>query len=510
MTNELPLWLGDGSGSADQGRPPRTILSRASADSARAVAILLAWQQADFRGYAMAERRIDRRLAVEILVRELAEGDLRPRGVIVAADDVVAEQWVTHLDRDGHRPPDGWTVATPQAVLSDDGLVSQDCIVIADELETYLTPGIAAVFATARGLLGLCSSSARTASLTVFRRHIGRALVQHGTAGSLDLLRLLESTQQPTVLHDRLADAREQLSTVNDPTDLLAFYLAQSQRFPLLKAEEEIDLAKRIEAGLFAECRLARGGRLQSGRELELEQLAHEGRAAFTQFVNHNLRLVYSVARRYSARIELMDAIQEGNLGLMRAVRKFDYKLGYKFSTYASWWIRQAITRAIADQTYLIRLPVHVHDADGPVVSELRRRQRENESWEPQDLATALNLEIEVVRQTIARHLRPFSLELLAEYDVEIVDVSARSIEDEVEHTLLTTEVRKVLGALDSRDAKVIAMRVGLNGGVEHTLEEISKPFNVTRERIRQIESKALAQLRQPSRAELLRDYFDG
>jgi RNA polymerase primary sigma factor len=300
--------------------------------------------------------------------------------------------------------------------------------------------------------------------------------------------------------------------------DAVKDYLKQIGKVPLLNADQEVDLAKRIEAGLFAEEKLAEAGESLHRRvRLELEWVAEDGRRAKDHLLEANLRLVVSLAKRYTGRGMLfLDLIQEGNLGLIRAVEKFDYIRGFKFSTYATWWIRQAITRAMADQARTIRIPVHMIE----VINKLARLQREmlqDLGREPthEELAAALELTPEKVaevqkygREPISLHM-PLGEEGDSEFGDVIEDTEAIQPGDVVSFTLLQEQLGSVLGTLSEREAGVISMRFGLIDGQPKTLDEIGKVYGVTRERIRQIESKTMMKLRHPSRSQLLRDYLD-
>jgi len=295
-------------------------------------------------------------------------------------------------------------------------------------------------------------------------------------------------------------------------------YLKQIGRVPLLNARQEVELAKRIEAGLFAEEKLAEGtGVLRADQSTDLEQVAEDGRRAKNHLVEANLRLVVSLARRYTGRGMLfLDLIQEGNLGLIRGVEKFDYTRGYKFSTYATWWIRQAITRAMAEQSRTIRLPVHMVE----VISRLARVQRQmlqdlGREPTPGELAAELDMTPEKVievqkygREPISLHI-PLGEDGDSEFGDLIEDSEAIQPGEAVSFTLLQEQLHSVLGTLSEREAGVVAMRFGLADGQPKTLDEIGKVYGVTRERIRQIESKTMSKLRHPSRSKLLRDYLD-
>ena len=295
-------------------------------------------------------------------------------------------------------------------------------------------------------------------------------------------------------------------------------YLKQIGRVPLLNARQEVELAKRIEAGLFAEEKLAEGSRnLSTDARIDLEWIAADGRSAKNHLLEANLRLVVSLARRYAGRGMLfLDLIQEGNLGLIRGVEKFDYTRGYKFSTYATWWIRQAITRAMAEQSRTIRLPVHVVEA----LSGLARVQRQllqdlGREPTPDELAAGLDMTPEKLieiqkygREPISLHI-PLGEDGDSEFGDLIEDSEAIQPGEAVSFTLLQEQLHSVLGTLSEREAGVVSIRFGLADGQPKTLDEIGKVYGVTRERIRQIESRAMAKLRHPSRSNLLRDYLD-
>jgi RNA polymerase primary sigma factor len=301
-------------------------------------------------------------------------------------------------------------------------------------------------------------------------------------------------------------------------SDLVRIYLREIGRVPLLTAEDEVELAKCIEAGLFAEDILSGGFELQgqAGRG-ELELLMEEGVRAKQRLIEANLRLVVSIAKRYIGRgLVFLDLIQEGNLGLIRAVEKFDYTKGYKFSTYATWWIRQAITRAMADQARTIRIPVHMVE----VINKLARVQRQmlqdlGREPTPEELAAELDMTPEKVievqkygREPISLHT-PLGEDGDSEFGDLIEDSEAIQPGEAVSFTLLQEQLHSVLDTLSEREAGVVSMRFGLTDGQPKTLDEIGKVYGVTRERIRQIESKTMSKLRHPSRSQVLRDYLD-
>jgi RNA polymerase primary sigma factor len=309
----------------------------------------------------------------------------------------------------------------------------------------------------------------------------------------------------------------QQVHQAGATADPVKDYLKQIGKVPLLNAEQEVELAKRIEAGLFAEEKLNAGISLKEVLRKDLEWIAEDGRRAKNHLLEANLRLVVSLAKRYTGRGMLfLDLIQEGNLGLIRAVEKFDYTKGYKFSTYATWWIRQAITRAMADQARTIRIPVHMVE----VINKLARVQRQmlqdlGREPTPEELAKELDMTPEKVvevqkygREPISLHT-PLGEDGDSEFGDLIEDSEAIVPSDAVSFTLLQEQLESVLDTLSDREAGVVRMRFGLTDGQPKTLDEIGKVYGVTRERIRQIESKTMSKLRHPSRSQVLRDYLD-
>jgi RNA polymerase primary sigma factor len=321
------------------------------------------------------------------------------------------------------------------------------------------------------------------------------------------------------VLGDDDEDApAQQIAAAGATADPVKDYLKQIGKVPLLNAEQEVELAKRIEAGLFAEEKLAEAGPAMSDEDrFDFEWIAEDGRRAKNHLLEANLRLVVSLAKRYTGRGMLfLDLIQEGNLGLIRAVEKFDYTKGYKFSTYATWWIRQAITRAMADQARTTRIPVHMVE----VINKLARVQRQmlqdlGREPTPEELAKELDMTPEKVvevqkygREPISLHT-PLGEDGDSEFGDLIEDSEAIVPADAVSFTLLQEQLHSVLDTLSEREAGVVSMRFGLTDGQPKTLDEIGKVYGVTRERIRQIESKTMSKLRHPSRSQVLRDYLD-
>ncbi|WP_374224103.1 RNA polymerase sigma factor [Streptomyces sp. ISL-66] len=299
--------------------------------------------------------------------------------------------------------------------------------------------------------------------------------------------------------------------------DLFRQYLREIGRIPLLTAAEEVELARRVEAGLFAEEKLGSGAALDLQLTLDLDKLVVMGRMAKRRLIESNLRLVVSVAKRYVGRgLTMLDLVQEGNLGLIRAVEKFDYARGYKFSTYATWWIRQAMSRALADQARTIRVPVHVVELINRVV-RVQRRMLQERGYEPtaEEVAAHLELTPERVLEVLRLAQEPVSLHAPVgeEDDVALGDLiedgDATSPMESAAFFLLREHLEAVLSTLGERERKVVQLRYGLADGRPRTLEEIGRIFGVTRERIRQIESKTLGKLRDHAFADQLRGYLD-
>jgi RNA polymerase primary sigma factor len=310
------------------------------------------------------------------------------------------------------------------------------------------------------------------------------------------------------------ADAARRAAT----GDLVRIYLREIGRVPLLTAEDEVELAKGIEAGLFAEEKLQSGFAAAAGQGAllgELTLIAADGLRAKQRLIEANLRLVVSIAKRYIGRgLVFLDLIQEGNLGLIRAVEKFDYTKGYKFSTYATWWIRQAITRAIADQARTIRIPVHMVET----INKMARIQRQlhqdlGREATPAEIAAEMGLHTERVAEIQRIAQEPVSLQSpIGEEDSDlgdfIEDADAVVPMEAAAFIMLQDQLERVLDNLGVREQRIIQLRFGLTDGHPRTLEEVGQEFGVTRERIRQIESKTLAKLRHPSRAQMLREYL--
>ena len=354
-------------------------------------------------------------------------------------------------------------------------------------------------------------------------------------ANNIDVLRITDDDSDDEILldvddEDEIEVEKIDLSvpdgvSIEDPVRM---YLKEIGKVPLLSAEEEIELAKNMEAGAVAKEKIAiLKSREENATEEELAEIKEEiknlqkdldaGDEAKKRLAEANLRLVVSIAKRYVGRGMLfLDLIQEGNLGLIKAVEKFDYRKGYKFSTYATWWIRQAITRAIADQARTIRIPVHMVEMINKLIRVSRQLLQElGREPSPEEIAAEMNMPVERVREILKISQEPVSLEtpIGEEEDSHlgdfIQDDNVPVPADAAAFTLLKEQLEEVLGTLTEREQKVLTLRFGLEDGRARTLEEVGKEFNVTRERIRQIEAKALRKLRHPSRSRKLKDYLE-
>ena len=332
-----------------------------------------------------------------------------------------------------------------------------------------------------------------------------------------------EDFDEPIVDQEVVTDTRPaakptaDLDEIAASADLVRVYLNEIGKVALLSAADEVELAKRIEAGLYARHLIAASNNFSAARKRELRALVMDGERAKDHLLRANLRLVVSLAKRYTGHgMPFLDLIQEGNLGLIRAVEKFDYAKGFKFSTYATWWIRQAISRAMADQSRTIRLPVHLVEQ----VNKLQRLRREKSQEfgreaNHAELASELDITEERVRELLdlSRDLVSLDQTVGADDDVSlgdfIADERATKAETTVEAGLMRAQLYDVLGTLEAREAAVVRMRYGLDGGQPKTLDEIGRSFKLSRERIRQIERETMAKLRHPSRSQVLRDYLD-
>lgn len=303
-----------------------------------------------------------------------------------------------------------------------------------------------------------------------------------------------------------------------DSDDTVSLYFRDVRPIPLLSREEEIELAKRIERGEEAKQRLEEAGdEIDFDERARLQAEVQQGQEAFQELIQSNFRLVISIAKKYMGHgVPLLDLVQEGNLGLIRAAEKFDYHKGYKFSTYATWWIRQAVTRALADQGRTIRIPVHMKDR----IQRLKRLSHELEMElgrrpTPEEIAEEVDLSVSQVKLALDAAKRPLSLEspIGDEEDAELGDfIEGEDLPDpaeEIDQTLLSEDVEDLLSTLTPREARILTMRYGLRGGREYTLKEVGKKFGLTRERIRQIEQEALRKLRHPRRSRRLRAYLN-
>jgi RNA polymerase primary sigma factor len=304
--------------------------------------------------------------------------------------------------------------------------------------------------------------------------------------------------------------------TAIDVDDSISLYLKEIGRIPLLTAEQEVSLAKRMEAGRNAKRRLGREKSLSLEERKKLQAVVQDGKAAKEHLIKANSRLVVSVAKKYVGRgVPFLDLIQEGNIGLIRAVKKFDYRRGYKFSTYATWWIRQAVTRAIADQGRTIRVPVHMYEQINRLARVSRQLVQElGRDPTMEEIAGELGVSPKKVERTIKVSQRPLSLEMpVGEEDDSflgdfIEDSEAPSPTDQASLELLREQIDNIFSSLTPREVRILQLRFGLVDGYSYTLEEVGKKFGVTRERIRQIEAQALGRLRHPSRSRKLRDFL--
>jgi RNA polymerase primary sigma factor len=376
-----------------------------------------------------------------------------------------------------------------------------------DEVKDLITRGKEQGFLTSDEIAaGLASAELPPESMD--------AVLQAFTNEGIEVVDSADADEEAAPVTRREAEELALKAPTNDPVRM---YLKEIGKVPLLTAEEEVDLAKRIEAGLFSSEKLATGKKLNDKMRRDLEWIERDGQVAKKKLVEANLRLVVSIAKRYVGRGMLfLDLIQEGNLGLIRAVEKFDYTKGYKFSTYATWWIRQAITRAIADQARTIRIPVHMVET----INKLIRIQRQllqdlGREPMPEEIAKEMDLTPDKVREILKVSQEPVSLEtpIGEEEDSHlgdfIEDSDAVVPVDAASFILLQEQLDSVLHTLSDREKKVIQLRFGLTDGHPRTLEEVGREFGVTRERIRQIESKTLSKLRHPSRSQKLRDYLE-
>jgi RNA polymerase primary sigma factor len=304
--------------------------------------------------------------------------------------------------------------------------------------------------------------------------------------------------------------------TAIDIDDSISLYLKEIGRIPLLTAEQEVELSKRMEGGRIARRRLNKDGQLDVDERQELKAVIKDGKAAQEHLVKANSRLVVSVAKKYVGRgVPFLDLIQEGNIGLIRAVKKFDYRRGYKFSTYATWWIRQAVTRAIADQGRTIRVPVHMYEQINRLARVSRSLVQElGRDPTTEEIAVELGINAKKVERIIKVSQRPLSLEMpVGEEDDSflgdfIEDSEAPSPTEQASQQLLREQIDDIFSSLTPREVRILQLRFGLVDGYAYTLEEVGRKFGVTRERIRQIEAQALGRLRHPSRSRKLRDFL--
>jgi RNA polymerase primary sigma factor len=412
----------------------------------------------------------------------------------------------------------GLTPAEARSILRE---LSEAGVRLADE-ET----DIAAAGKPARSVKGSAKSAgARATAKPAAKKSRSKKADAGGAPAAAEPESAIADDEDPEFGDDDVASIEADVASFADGVDLddqtpamgdsVHTYLKSIGRTSLLTAEQEVDLAKRIEAGLFAEHKLDSEPGLEPSFRRDLEFVAEDGRRAKSHMLEANLRLVVSVAKKYSDRgLSLLDVVQEGNLGLIRAVEKFDYTKGYKFSTYAMWWIRQAIQRGFADSARTIRLPVHVLE----MLSKLSRverdmHQRLGREPTPEELAVELDRTPDQIEELLRTSRQPISLDSTIGEDGEtsigdlIEDVDAPEASELVDRQLMAEQLRSALDALTPREATIMAMRFGLYDGNPHTLDEIGRALGLTRERIRQLEKQSLSKLRHPSRAQPLLDF---
>ncbi|MFL5794126.1 MAG: RNA polymerase sigma factor RpoD [Actinomycetota bacterium] len=346
-------------------------------------------------------------------------------------------------------------------------------------------------------------------------------ILQHLQDENIEVVEMVDELDAEEFAREARSARDEELALKAPTNDPVRMYLKEIGKVPLLTAEQEVILAKAIDEGEAATAEIDKaadnGRKVSPTRLRELQRTERHGQLAKKKLIEANLRLVVSIAKRYVGRGMLfLDLIQEGNLGLIRAVEKFDYNKGFKFSTYATWWIRQAITRAIADQARTIRIPVHMVETINRVMKTSRRLMQEiSREPTPEEIGIAVGMPADKVREILKISQEPISLEtpIGEEEDSHlgdfIEDVKAIAPSDAASHRLLKEQLCSVLNSLTKRERKVLQLRFGLEDGRSRTLEEVGREFGVTRERIRQIETKALRKLRHPSRSKKLKDYMD-
>jgi RNA polymerase primary sigma factor len=324
--------------------------------------------------------------------------------------------------------------------------------------------------------------------------------------------------EDPTEAEDEESadDLDEGTQATIETDDTVGLYLKEISNVPLLTAQEEVDLAKRIERAKQAAKRLARNG-MDPKRRAKLKAIIADGDAAREHLITANSRLVVSVAKNYIGRgLPFLDLIQEGNIGLLRAVRKFDYRRGLKFSTYATWWIRQAVTRAIADQGRTIRVPVHMGDQISRLIHVSHRRTQElGREPSSEELAEEMQVPVKKVERMLQMARQPLSLDMPMDEDEDSVlgdfveDVDTPAPGEIVTQNMMKEQIQEILQTLPPREVRILQLRYGLSGGETYTLEQVGKKLGVTRERVRQIEAQALARLRHPSHTRKLKDYMN-